>query len=338
MGINPNKQEEKAIEAIADCDIMATAVGANIIKFITPVIAKGLKRRKQKDRGGLNILLCENLMNVQSYVKELLIKALGDEEKNILDQVGLVKTSIGRMVPVLDDVKYPTDVTVEEFDILHVDKKGFVGEIPTIKNMIAYSPFLVYVERKLFMHNMGHAITAYLGALYNYMYIHEAIRDVDIKYCAYRSGIESAKAIAADGHPLDQLIDFYDRLIYRFNNQALKDTVLRVGRDLERKLAYNDRIVGAINLCKEKHIPYGFLLIGVAAAFLFNQDEDVASRKIYEEAKHNLRKTIEKYTKLHDEEDIVAIEHLYAMLSKKDLKAAIAYCEARTAKMTRNEI
>ena len=36
---------EAASEAIADCDIMATAVGARILKFIVPNIVLGLRKR-----------------------------------------------------------------------------------------------------------------------------------------------------------------------------------------------------------------------------------------------------------------------------------------------------
>ena len=41
----------EAIDAIADCDIMATAVGARILKFIVPNIVAGLRQRWKKAKG-----------------------------------------------------------------------------------------------------------------------------------------------------------------------------------------------------------------------------------------------------------------------------------------------
>ena len=42
-----------AAEAIANCDIMATAVGARILKFIVPNIAAGLRKRWEMGKGPL---------------------------------------------------------------------------------------------------------------------------------------------------------------------------------------------------------------------------------------------------------------------------------------------
>lgn len=329
--VNTATQEESAIREIADCDIMATAVGANILKFIAPLIAKGLALRASEKRGDLNILLCENLMDVNRYMRSLLEKELGDSGKDILPHVGFVEASIGRMVPVSTGEKYPTDITVEEFDILHTDKDGFVGEIPPIRNMIAYSPFEAYIRRKLFMHNMGHAVTAYLGALKGYEYISQAIDDVEIRQCVLECGLESAMAIAADGFPLDELLSFYTRLLYRFGNEKLKDTILRVGRDTPRKLAANDRITGAINLCRDNGVPYAFLLVGVAAGMLFDFPEDPESSKVFRDAATDLRNAIGKFTGINDEGDIQAIETIHAFLRRKDFRSVIRFCEKRKA-------
>lgn len=325
--INTKTNEQDAIEAIATCDLMATAVGGPVLKWISPTLAKGLIRRHQIEKGALNILLCENLLNVSAVMKELLQTALGAANKKVIENVGLVETSIGRMVPFVLESTYPTDVTVEDFEVLHVDRDGFIGEVPRVKNMEAYAPFEMYFNRKLFMHNMGHAVTAYLGALKGYTYIHEAIRDPEIKYCVYACGIESAKAVATNGNQLNDLIDFYDRLIYRFNNKQLKDTLLRVGRDTKRKLASDDRIVGAIQLCKQKKIPYAFLLLGVAGGLLFDLDREAHSLEVFNDAKINVRQAIIKHTGITDNADIENMTNLYEILSKKDFSLVISYCE-----------
>lgn len=325
--INTKYHPEEAVKAIATCNIMATAVGANVLRFIAPIMAKGLSLRAETSQEPLNILLCENLLHVDAFLKSLLEIELGESSQHILRHVGFVEASIGRMVPVMLHETYPTDITVESFEVLHTDKNGFIGHIPTIKNMVSYAPFEVYIRRKLFMHNMGHAMTAYLGALKGYTYIHEAIQDIDIKYVVYAAGIESAKAIAADGFPLTELIDFYDRLIYRFNNEKLKDTIERVGKDTKRKLSQHDRLVGAINLCKQKGISYSYLLMGVAGGFLFDLDKNEQSMKLYHESIRDIKEAIQTYTGIHDEVDIKVISMLYELLEHKEFSKAISMCE-----------
>ena len=53
------KDPEAVAEAISEADIMATAVGVNILKFIAEPISLGVKRRMRKSKGTLNIIVCE---------------------------------------------------------------------------------------------------------------------------------------------------------------------------------------------------------------------------------------------------------------------------------------
>ena len=98
--VNGNDMEA-ASEAIANCDIMATAVGARILKFIIPNIVAGLRKRWAAKGGPLNIIICENLMDANLVIEGMIKEQLTEEEKAIFDEtVGLVEASIGRMVPV----------------------------------------------------------------------------------------------------------------------------------------------------------------------------------------------------------------------------------------------
>ena len=158
---------EAAAEAIAQCDIMATAVGARILKFIVPNIVAGLRKRWAMGKGTLNIIICENLMDANKVLEQMLKVQLTEAEQKIFDEtVGLVEASIGRMVPVqTEEMKAgePMRVCVERYGFLPVDKDAFKGEIPKISNMVPFAPFDFYLKRKLYIHNMGHATCAYLG-------------------------------------------------------------------------------------------------------------------------------------------------------------------------------
>jgi mannitol-1-phosphate 5-dehydrogenase len=63
-------------------------------------------------------------------------------------------------------------------------------------------------------------------------------------------------------------------LTHRFANRALGDTIFRLGRDPLRKLAANDRLVGAARLAEKAGKEPNFLGWGIAAAYCFDPADD----------------------------------------------------------------
>lgn len=291
---------ELVSDEIASADIMATAIGVNVLKFIAKPIALGLKKRFLANKKPFNIIICENLIGADAFLKGLIKEQIPEYAERIDKEVGFVEASIGRMVPVVPEEKKKGNVLrvfVEPYNILPVDKDAFVGEIPTINNLYPSAPFNYFIQRKLFMHNMSHALCAYLGYLRNYNYIYQAVGDYDIKYVAYKALTQSALAISKEnGTEIDGLLSHAENLLFRFANVELGDTVERVGRDTKRKLSANDRLIGAIKLCEKHDVPCNFLLIGVAAGMYFAPDSDVSSIELSAFAKENgAKETLVKY-------------------------------------------
>ncbi len=270
--VNGNDQSAVA-EAIANADIMATAVGVNILKFIIPNLVAGIRRRMALGKGPLNILICENLMDANHVLEGMLKEQLTPEEQAWMDEnIGLVEASIGRMVPVQTDAMKdgdPMRVCVERYGYLPVDKAAFKGGIPNISNMVPFDPFDFYLKRKLYIHNMGHAICAYLGNLYDLTYIWEAI-DRDEIYIPVRLAMEeSALALSKKyGVALGDILSHINDLLNRFTNRALGDTCARVGGDPKRKLSPADRLIGASQLALEHGIDPCYMALGTAAAVI----------------------------------------------------------------------
>ena len=137
------------------------------------------------------------------------------------------------------------------------------------------------------MHNMSHALTAYIGYLYDYTYIWEAVRNPVIKFIISKALQESARALAREHKvDLEKLLKYGDNLVYRFNNQALGDSVKRVGRDPLRKLSQNDRLVGAAELCLKHNIKPVYIISGIAAAGFFDPEEDESAEIIQKKLKN----------------------------------------------------
>ncbi len=325
------KDVDLVSDEIASADIMATAIGVNVLKFIAKPIALGIKKRAKKGLKAFNIIICENLIGADEYLKGLILKEIPELASYVEENIGFVEASIGRMVPVLAEEKKkgnPLRVAVEPYNILPVDKNAFKGEIPDVKNLYPFAPFNLFIQRKLFMHNMSHALTAYIGYTRNYEYIYQAIDDYDIKYCAYKALVASATAVAIEnGVEIKPLLDNAEDLIYRFSNVALGDTVERVGKDTKRKLSSNDRLIGALKLAEKHNVNASYLALGIAYGLTFNPVADESSVELSSFAKANgVKKALKEYSD-YDGEYVGLIEELYAMIqngkSLKDLEKAI---------------
>lgn len=309
--------------AIADADVMATAVGVNILPRIVGNIAKGLQARWARgNKAPFNIIICENLIGADTFLRNAIKEQLSAEEQRLVDEtIGFVEASIGRMVPIQTPEMTKGDVLrvcVEKFCTLIVDRDAFRGDIPPIQNMEAHAPFQLYIERKLYIHNMGHSMTAYLGALKGYEYIWQAIEDPEIERIVVRGMVASALALSMKYNvPFKALYEHVEDLLYRFTNRKLGDTVFRVGRDLKRKLSPDDRLLGAIRTCNEVGVSPVYLYVAVAAAMRFAGDEVSAQppEKILTEISglkpgSNDYLTIMEFSKLLEQEN--GLEKAYA--------------------------
>ncbi len=299
------KNPEAVADAIAGADVMATAVGVNILKFIAAPIAGGLKKRwANGNMTPFNIIICENLIGADKVLRDLIAGNLSEEEVKHLDSlVGFVEASIGRMVPVQTPEMQKGNalrVCVEAYDKLPLDKAAVKGEFPPIKNVIWYTPFEFYIERKLYIHNMGHAMTAYLGDLLGCEYIWQAIENPVVELMVIRAMTASAIALAKrHGDDAAPLFAHVQDLIRRFANRGLGDTVKRVGGDIRRKLSPGDRLVGALKMCKEQGVDSLYIEAAIAAALCFSHD-DICKEKTPAEI-------LQEISTLEDTERILSI-------------------------------
>jgi mannitol-1-phosphate 5-dehydrogenase len=274
-----SRNMEQAAECIAHADIMATAVGVRVLPHIAPVIAAGLKKRFALQCEPLDIIICENILDANKLLKKLIKAELKETEQRLFDEgVGLVEASIGRMVPIQTATMQDGNVlriSTESYAYIPVDLDAFKGRAPDIPGIVPYKGFDFFIKRKLFIHNMGHAITAYLGLFTGDEYIYQAITRHDIRYMAENAMLESAIALSnAYSMSLADIVFHIKDLLHRFSNKALGDTCARVGSDTIRKLGYDDRLIGAMRCCIKQNITPAFIAIGAAAALHCHLDEN----------------------------------------------------------------
>jgi mannitol-1-phosphate 5-dehydrogenase len=277
---------------ILDADIMATAVGVNVLGRIVKPICEGLKKRHEHKKNPLNVIICENLIDADKYLRGLIEAEMGEKYKSWLDEnLGLVEASIGRMVPVMTDEMRQGNILkvwVEPYEQLPLDKDAFKGPVPKLNNVIPFSPFGFYIKRKLFVHNMGHAMCAYFGYQKGYKVIDVCIADDQIKDLVKMAMKDSALALSKQyGIDIKKINDNIDDLIYRFGNHILGDTVSRVGKDPIRKLGNNDRLVGAAINCMSQGIRPNNIVKGIVAGLKYDNPGDEYACKIQSEIKDN---------------------------------------------------
>ena len=274
---------DAVIREITGCDIMAVSVGAAVLPRIAPLLADGLAQREK----ALNILVCENLAQAPDVLRGLVSEHLLNPHK--LNRVGFVGTTIGRMVPFVPPQQREDDhtlIAVEKFCTLPIDGDAIVSPFPKLSHTVLFSPFAFEDEKKPYIHNMGHAMVAYLGYLKGYTYIWQAMGNDALRFSVREAMNASADALAKKySEDEDDLSEYVEDLLLRFGNRGLGDTVTRVGADPMRKLAPCDRFIGAINLCKEQDVDYKSILSGVAAALRFNVSDDPSAEKLQKRLK-----------------------------------------------------
>ena len=154
-------QTERIIEILGECRLSATAVGQAALPKVVPVIAEGIKRRIRLSHPPLDVIIAENIRGGADFFRKIL------KEKGLNgNESGLVETSIGKMVPIMtkkDLEQDPLLLHAEEYNTLILDRQGFMNDIPEFPEIKAVQNIAAWVDRKLFIHNLGHAASAYLG-------------------------------------------------------------------------------------------------------------------------------------------------------------------------------
>lgn len=255
---------DAVVAALLEANFVATAVGAVNLPHVASLIARAAAARKKANHGPFDVLLCENLREAPDVMRELIATQCLPE---VSDSVGLLETSIGRMVPTpIPDPSDPTHVRVEPYSFLPYDASALLGAEPDVPDLVPIRDgFVMYADRKLYVHNMGHCMLAYLGELRGYVHLWEAAEDLELRYLVRNAMVETAVAISfIHTVPVAPLLLHVDDLLKRFSNEELGDTVERVGRDPQRKMRPDDRLLGSHLLCQRAGVEPLHVSVAVA--------------------------------------------------------------------------
>lgn len=317
---NSIAQREEVIEIIAKADLVTTAVGPNILPLIAPLISEGVKKRFNQSTTPLNIIACENMIGGSAFLKEKVFENLSHEEvKEFQTRLGFPNSAVDRIVPNQTN-EDPLMVMVEPFFEWVVDETEVVGSRPDVSGITYVKDLKPYIERKLFTVNTGHAACAYLGYLYGFETIDQAMKDERIQAIVQNTVKETGRLLTTK-YDLDEAEHekYREKIIQRFLNPALKDEVTRVGRSPIRKLGAKDRLTNPATQYLELvgEVP-SYLAKSIASALHFNYAEDAEAQTIQQAIEEKgLVEAIVEFTGLSQESPLTKeIMNQYEELEK----------------------
>lgn len=285
--INSKKDEAAVIDEISDAEIVTCAVGPNILKFIAPVIAKGIENRTVFNP--LAVVACENAIGatdtLHAFIRE---KTSPERVESLSSRARFANSAIDRIVP-NQPANSGLNVRIEKFYEWVVEQTPF-GEyghpdIPAIHWVDNLAP---YIERKLFTVNTGHATAAYYGYNAGIKMIYEVLANDRIRAIVKNVLEETASLIVAKhGISKEEQQSYVDTIIKRISNPHLEDAVERVGRAPLRKLSRKERFIGPASQLAERGLKFDALLGSIENALRFQNvpgdDESVELAKILSE-------------------------------------------------------
>jgi mannitol-1-phosphate 5-dehydrogenase len=272
--LNSQTHEADVIDEIASADIVTTAVGPNILRFVAPLIAKAIAKRSA-DLAPLAVMACENAINATDLLKVEVVAAL--PEAALADGAIFANTAVDRIVPG-QDPNAGLNVTVESFFEWAIESTPFGDSTPVIPDAHFVDDLAPYIERKLFTVNTGHATAAYHGFAAGVSSMSEAFSNPDIA-AEVRAVLAETKALLVAKHDFDPDVQqaYIDKNMVRFANPELSDTVDRVGRQPLRKLGRNERFVGPAAELAERGLGSEALVRTMGVALEFDVAEDPQS-------------------------------------------------------------
>ncbi|MBN9213811.1 MAG: mannitol-1-phosphate 5-dehydrogenase [Microbacterium sp. SCN 70-200] len=274
--VNSQTDPQAVIDEVATANIVTTAVGPTILKFVAPHILAGLALR---DPGSppLQIMACENAINATDLLREEIQAQAGDAWDAVSGRAVFANTAVDRIVPA-QPPGAGVDVTVEPFFEWAIERGPFGDTPPTIPGAHFVDDLAPYIERKLFTVNTGHAATAYFGAQEGIEKISDALANGAIA-AKVSAALEETSALLEAVHGLDaaDLAAYRATILRRFANPALPDTVGRVGRQPLRKLSRHERFVGPAAAAAERGLSTSALVAAMGAALAFDDAEDEQS-------------------------------------------------------------
>jgi mannitol-1-phosphate 5-dehydrogenase len=289
--INSRLNEAELVREIATADLVTCSVGPHILKFLAPVIAKGIDARST-DLTPVAVIACENAIGATDTLAEFIKAPENTNPDRLADydkRARFANSAIDRIVPA-QDPDAGLDVRLEKFYEWVVERTPFADhEPPAVEGIHWVDNLQPFIERKLYTVNTGHATAAYHGYIRRKSTVYDALQDREIQEEVKKALANTASLITQKhGIPQAEQQAYVDKIVRRISNPHLEDAVERVGRAPLRKLSRKERFIGPAAELAEHGKDCGALLDAAEMAFRFqNVEGDDESFKLAEIMEQN---------------------------------------------------
>ena len=284
------EDRERIVAAIADADVAATCLpgtafyGRGSGTSPAHLLAEGLARRRRAEP--LVLYAAENAVNAAGILTAAVDAAGSGLDATRLD---VRDTVIGKMSGVQTDPAvirqlglapltpgHPAAMLVEAFDAILVSQpagsRGTDAGAPGFPTFRAVPDLEPFEFAKLYGHNATHALGAFIGAHLGLRLFADLVQvDGAMRLLADAFALESGAALVGRFAGADPLFTqagyraYADDLLARMTNPHLHDSIERAARDPERKLGWDDRLVGTMRVCLRGGIEPRRYALGAAA-------------------------------------------------------------------------
>ncbi|OHB80499.1 MAG: hypothetical protein A2V98_02610, partial [Planctomycetes bacterium RBG_16_64_12] len=303
-------QREAVADEIRNAVLVLTAVFDQNLPDVARSIALAVPASRAAGRETpLDCIACENMMDSSSTLGRHVRALLGGEDLAWCQQhVGFPDCMISRVVPRPEPD--PLVIVAEDYNEWTARAEAFRGPKPA--RLTALEPVdnqSARLERKLFVHNGGHAVCGYVGFHRRHRYVHEAVADPVVAEHVLGALDELGEVVRQKHEFSPESIEAYKQdFCIRGAVPEMNDAILRVVRDPIRKLSPRERLVAPAKLAIECGLARRWIVKGIVAALKYRHPADSQSLELAEKLSQNgLRSvleeicTIEKSSPLADE-------------------------------------
>jgi mannitol-1-phosphate 5-dehydrogenase len=290
---NPREpaEREALVAAMAEAEELATALpsvdsyGGDRPSDVVALLVDALARKPRLPAAPRSVLYAAENHN---HAAERLEAALAARLPEAVwrPRFAALNTVIGKMSGVVDDPAQiaaqglapitpgaPRAFLVEAFNRILVSRPPWPDFRRALTVFEEQDNLLPFEEAKLYGHNATHALLGYLLAETGGVLIDEARQHPELPALARAAFLEESGAALCRKYagvaPLftpEGFAAHVDDLLARMLNPHLSDRVSRVTRDSERKLGWDDRLIGAMRLALAHGITPWRYAAGAAAA------------------------------------------------------------------------
>jgi mannitol-1-phosphate 5-dehydrogenase len=309
-------QREAVARQIVDADLVLTSVFDQNLPDVAVTVALAAKRCHEAGRTKpLNFIACENMQNSSSTLGRHARDGLTGEDLDYCRRYfGFPDCMISRVVP--QPEPDPLIIIAEDYNEWTARREDFKGEPPAwLMALQLVDNQDARLERKLFMHNGGHAICGYFGFHYGHCHIHEAVADPRVAQCVVGACDQIGEVVRRKhGFSAESIEEYKNDLYRRGAIPAMRDQILRVVRQPLRKLGGQERLVAPARLAFQYGLPRDQVVRGIVAALKYHHPGDPQSLEMRRTInEHGLKGLLCKVSQLTPEDPLIAeIEKAWA--------------------------